>query len=251
MLNKNDEKVVLITGGTRGIGKSCVFKFASEGYKIAFTYLNSNKKAEGMKKELTKKDIEIFIKRVDNSKKEEIEIMVKNVIGKFGHIDVLVNNAGVSGDKKIEEIEEEDWDKLIDINLKGTFFFSKNVYKHMKKRKKGRIINISSQAGTTGGFHIGAHYSTSKGGIIVLTRSFAKTGADHGILVNCVSPGIIDTDMIRSLSSNAKKDLVKKIPLGRIGTPDDVANVVYFLSSEDSRYITGANIPVNGGMFMN
>jgi len=243
-------KVVLITGGTRGIGRACVYMYASKGYDIAFTFLNSEKKAKNIESDLVKKNVNILIKKVDNSKKEEIDHMVEDVIKKYGHIDVLVNNAAISDDKKIEEITEEDWDKMIDTNLKGSFFFSKNVFTHMKKHGGGRIINISSQAGITGGFRIGAHYSTSKGGILVLTRSFAKKGAEHNILVNTVSPGIIETDMIKSLPTNAQKDLAKKIPLNRIGKPEDVARIIYFLSTDESSYITGANIPVNGGMLM-
>lgn len=244
------KKVVLITGGTRGIGRACVYEFASKGYDIAFTYLKNKKMSDEINSDLNKKNIRVFTKKVDNSNIEEINQMVDDVIKKFGHINVLVNNAGISDDKKIEEITEKDWDEMIDTNLKGAFFFSKKVFKHMKKHDGGRIINISSQAGTTGGFRIGVHYSISKGGMLVLTRSFAKKGAEHNILVNTVSPGIIETDMIRSLPDKAQKDLSEKIPLKRIGRPEDVAKTVYFLSTDESSYITGANIPVNGGMLM-
>ncbi|MEW6679516.1 MAG: SDR family oxidoreductase, partial [bacterium] len=191
-----------------------------------------------------------FCMKVDNSDIKQIEKMINKVLDKFGQIDVLVNNAGISEIKKIEEISENDWDKIMDTNLKGAFFCSQFVFNHMKKRKTGRIINIASQAGTTGGFFIGAHYSASKGGIICLTKTFAKAGASFGIFVNTVSPGLVKTDMVKSFSGKIRKDLIGKIPLRRMANPEEIANVVTFLASDDASYITGANIPVNGGMLM-
>lgn len=250
MKNQTNNKVALITGGTRGIGKECVIALAKKGYNIAFTFFSSEKRAIETKKEVEKLGVNVFFAKVDLSNKKDIENMFKQVIGEFGQIDVLVNNAGMSEIKKIEEINENDWDKIMDANLKGTFFCSQLALKHMKKRKTGKIINIASQAGTTGGFYTGAHYSTSKAGVICLTKSLAKTGAPFGIIVNSVSPGLIDTDMIKPFPDKYKNDLLRKIPLGRIGHPRDVANVVAFLTSDEASYITGANIPVNGGMLM-
>jgi 3-oxoacyl-[acyl-carrier protein] reductase len=247
MINK---KVALVTGGTRGIGKAIAVKLAKKGYNIVFTYFSSEKRAEEVKKQIEKIGVKSFFMKVDNSKKDEIEKMVNKVLEKFGQIDVLVNNAGISQIKNIEEISEKDWNKVVDTNLKGTFFFSQLVFKHMKSRKKGRIINIASQAGTTGGFFIGAHYCASKSGMICLTKSFAKNGAPFNILVNSVSPGLIKTDMLKPFPDKNIKNLLKNIPVGRLGEPDDVAKVVAFLISDDASYITGADIPVNGGLLM-
>ena len=250
MEKSSNNKVALITGGTRGIGKACALAFAKKGYNVAFTYFSSEKKAIALEKKINDLGVNAFCIQMDNSKKQQVENMVNLVLGKFGQIDVLVNNAGISEIKKIEEINEDDWDKTMDTNLKGSFFCSQIVLDHMKKRKTGRIINMASQAGTTGGFFIGAHYSTSKGGLLCLTKTLAKVGAPYGILVNSVSPGLVGTDMVKLFSDEVRKDLVGKIPLNRMAEPEEIANVVTFLASDDASYITGANIPVNGGMLM-
>jgi len=250
MAKSSNNKVVLITGGTRGIGKACALAFAKKGYNVAFTYFSSEKKAIALEKEINDLGVNAFCVQMDNSKKQQVENMINLILGKFGQIDVLVNNAGVSEIKKIEEIDEDDWDKIMDTNLKGSFFCSQLVFNHMKERKTGRIINMASQAGTTGGFFIGAHYSTSKGGLLCLTKTFAKVGAQYGILVNSVSPGLVETDMVKPFTDEVRKDLVGKIPLNRMAEPEEIANVVTFLASDDASYITGANIPVNGGMLM-
>lgn len=244
------DKVALITGGSGGIGRECVIALAQRGYNVAFTYLNNEKNAIKTRNEAIKLGVDAFFISVDISDKTQIEKMINEVLDKFGHIDVLVNNAGISELKKIEDIDEANWNKIIDTNLKGTFFCAQLVLTHMRKRKKGKIINMASQAGTTGGIFIGAHYSISKAGIICLTKTLAKIGAPFGILVNSVSPGLIETDMIKSYPDNLKNDLIKTIPLGRTGTPKEVAGVVAFLASDEANYITGANIPVNGGMLM-
>lgn len=250
MASHVDKKVVLITGGTRGIGEACVKAFANEGYNIVFTYLSSKVKAAALQQKARDFGIETLAVHLDISKKQEIDKMISQALNRFGRIDVLVNNAGVSEIKKLEEINEVDWNKIMDANLKGAFFCSQTVFSHMKKRKTGRIINISSQAGLTGGFFIGAHYAISKAGIICLTKVFAKAGADFGILVNTISPGLARTDMINGFPSEIKKDLVGKIPLKRMAEPEEVASVAVFLASDKASYITGANIPVNGGMLM-
>jgi len=174
MKNQSNNKVALITGGTRGIGKECVIALAKQGYDVAFTYFSNEKRAIETKKEVENLGVNAFYVKVDISNKKDIENMIKQVLDEFGQIDVLVNNVGVSEIKKIEEIDENDWDRIMDANLKGTFFCSQLAFRHMKERKKGRIINIASQAGTTGGIFIGAHYSTSKGGVICLTKSLAN-----------------------------------------------------------------------------
>jgi len=251
MIKKSQKnKLALITGGTRGIGEACVLAFANKGYDVAFTYKSSNKKAIDLEKKIKTLGVKVTSAKVDNSKKQEIEKMVNIVLKKFGQIDVLVNNAGISEIKKFEDIKEKDWNKTIDTNLKGSFFWSQIVFKHMKKRKTGRIINMASQAGTSGGFIIGMHYSISKGGILCLTKSLAKLGASSNILVNSVSPGLVKTDMINTFKHEIKKELTKNIPIGRMADPKEIANVVTFLASDKASYITGANISVNGGMLM-
>jgi 3-oxoacyl-[acyl-carrier protein] reductase len=249
-MSNSKKKVALITGGSRGIGKACAMELAKHGHNIAFTYFSSEKRAINTKKQIEKQGTEVIYIKVDISNNNQIKNMVDQVLKKFGQIDVLVNNAGISEIKKIEDINEKDWDLVLDTNLKGTFFCTQLVMDHMKKRKTGRIINMASQAGTTGGVFIGAHYSVSKGGVICLTKTFAKIGAQYGVLVNCVSPGLIETDMLDSFPDKSIKEFVKTIPLGRLGKPEEVAKTVAFLASDYAKYITGANIPVNGGMLM-
>lgn len=243
-------KVALITGGSRGIGRECAIALAKRGYKIAINYFRNNELAVETQKKIDKIGVDTYCVRADISDKRQVKDIIETVLNKFDHIDVLVNNAGISEIKPIEDIDEESWDHMMDINLKGTFFCSQMVLKHMKEQRKGRIISIASQAGQTGGIFIGAHYSASKAGIICLTKTLAKIGAPFGILVNCVSPGLIETDMAVDYPENVKQNLIDSIPLGRMGQPGEVASVVAFLASEEASYITGANIPVNGGMFM-
>ena len=213
-------------------------------------YKKRTEDGEDPKKVLDNLGVKSYCIQADVSNKKDVDNMVAKVLDEFGHIDVLVNCAGVSEIKTLDDIDEISWNRVLDINLKGTFFCSQQVFKHMKKNGCGRIINIASQAGQTGGIFIGAHYSASKAGIVALTKTLAKVGASCGILANSVSPGLIETDMVDDYPEHLKNDLIKSIPLGRIGLPSEVASVVAFLASDDASYITGANIPVNGGMLM-
>lgn len=248
--NPSNNKVALITGASRGIGRECAIALAQQGYNIAINYHSNQEQAAKTQKNVRKFGVNAFPIQADISDNGQINNMIKQTLNEFEHIDVLVNNAGVSELKAVEAIDETDWNRIMDINLKGTFFCSQQVLEHMKKRRRGRIINIASQAGQTGGYFIGAHYSASKAGVICLTKTLAKVGAPFGILVNCVSPGLIDTEMSSTYPKHLINDLTKSIPLGRVGQPKEVANVVAFLASEKAGYITGATIPVNGGMFM-
>jgi 3-oxoacyl-[acyl-carrier protein] reductase len=243
-------KVALITGASRGSGRECAIALARHGYNVVINYLTNCEEAIKTQRDAQGFGITAISIQADVADKRQVDRMVGAVLDKFGQIDVLVNSAGVSEIKPIEDIDEASWNRIMDINLKGTFFCSQAVLKHMKLRRQGRIINIASQAGQTGGYFIGAHYSVSKAGIICLTKSLAKVGAAYGILVNCVSPGLIDTDMSAAYPPQLKEDLIRSIPLGRMGQPKEVASVVVFLASEEASYITGADIPVNGGMFM-
>ena len=240
-------KIALITGATRGIGKEIALTLAQEGYNIAINYRTENDELKTTKKEIENLNVECLAVKGDISKFEDTENIVKQVIEKFGKIDVLVNNAGITKDMLLMRMKPEDFKSVIDVNLIGTFNMTKNVIPHMTKARSGRIINISSVVGISGNAGQ-TNYSASKAGIIGFTKSLAKEVASRNILVNAVAPGFIQTNMTDVLKEEVKEEIAKTIPLKRMGTTKDVANVVKFLASEDSSYITGQVINVNGGM---
>ena len=240
-------KIALITGATRGIGKEIALTLAQEGYNIAINYRTENDELKTTKKEIENLNVECLAVKGDISKFEDTENIVKQVIEKFGKIDVLVNNAGITKDMLLMRMKPEDFKSVIDVNLIGTFNMTKNVISHMTKARSGRIINISSVVGISGNAGQ-TNYSASKAGIIGFTKSLAKEVASRNILVNAVAPGFIQTNMTDVLKEEVKEEIAKTIPLKRMGTTKDVANVVKFLASEDSSYITGQVINVNGGM---
>lgn len=242
-------KIALVTGAAQGIGKSIVKKLASEAANcviVDIDLITAQSTAEEVSKEY---GVETLTFKVDVSNYQEVQACVDDTIKKFGKIDILVNNAGITKDNLIIRMTEEEWDKVLDINLKGCFNFIKAVSKYMIKQKSGRIINIASVVGLMGNPGQ-ANYSASKGGLIALTKTVAKELASRGILVNAVAPGYIRTRMTDALSEEQKKKLQEYIPLNRLGEPEDVANAVWFLSIEESSYITGQVISVNGGMYM-
>lgn len=240
-------KIALITGATRGIGKEIALTLAQEGYNIAINYRTENDELKTTKKEIENLNVECLAVKGDISEFEDTENIVKQVIEKFGKIDVLVNNAGITKDMLLMRMKPEDFKSVIDVNLIGTFNMTKNVISHMTKARSGRIINISSVVGISGNAGQ-TNYSASKAGIIGFTKSLAKEVASRNILVNAVAPGFIQTNMTDVLKEEVKEEIAKTIPLKRMGTTKDVANVVKFLASEDSSYITGQVINVNGGM---
>lgn len=242
-------RVALITGGSRGIGKQVALKFAKNGYNIVVNYVSDNTDIKGLQEEFEKENVELLLVKADVTKKEEIQNLVKTAIEKFGHIDVLVNNAGITKDGLLMRMKEEDFDKVIEINLKGTFLVTKEVIPYMMKKREGSIINISSVVGLVGNAGQ-SNYAASKAGIIGFTKSVAKELASRNIRANCVAPGFIKTDMTDVLSEEVKENIHNQIPLKRMGTPEEVANLVYFLGSEESKYITGQVINVDGGMVM-
>lgn len=242
-------RVALITGGSRGIGKQVALKFAKNGYNIVVNYVSDNTDIKGLQEEFEKENVELLLVKADVTKKEEIQNLVKAAIEKFGHIDVLVNNAGITKDGLLMRMKEEDFDKVIEINLKGTFLVAKEVIPYMMKKREGSIINISSVVGLVGNAGQ-SNYAASKAGIIGFTKSVAKELASRNIRANCVAPGFIKTDMTDVLSEEVKENIHNQIPLKRMGTPEEVANLVYFLGSEESKYITGQVINVDGGMVM-
>lgn len=243
-------KVALITGSARGIGKAIALELANHGANIVINDIlienEINKTLEEIKQS-TNKAIGI---RTDITKLDEVESMVKEIINKFGKIDVLINNAGITRDSLLIRMKEGDWDAVININLKGTFNCSKVAAKYMMRQKKGgKIVNISSVIGLIG--NIGqANYAASKAGIIGLTKSMAKELALRNINVNAIAPGFIETDMTKKLPEKVRQELQQQIPLKRLGIVEDVAKAVYFLVSDASNYITGQVINVDGGMVM-
>ena len=237
-------KNVLITGGSRGIGAECVNLFTKNGYRVFLNYKKSTAKAQ----KISEKTGAIPV-QCDISNAAEVEKMYAFIHDNYGSIDILVNNAAISQIKLFTDISEEDWDNIFNTNVKGMFFVTKAFVGDMISRKSGKIINISSMWGVTGG-SCEVHYSASKAAVIGFTKALASELGLSGITVNCVAPGVIDTDMNKHLTDEDMDALKNEIPLGRIGTPEDAAKVILFLASEKSDYITGQVINVNGGIIM-
>ncbi len=242
-----EKKVVVVTGASRGIGKEIALKYAENGYNVAINYVSDKTNVEELEKEFKEKGAEALIVKADVSKSEQVQEFIKAVIEKYGKIDVLVNNAGITRDMLLMRMKEEDFDKVIEINLKGTFLVTKEVVPYMMKKRDGKIISLSSVVGVTGNAGQ-CNYSASKAGIIGFTKSIAKELASRNIRANAVAPGFIDTDMTNVLSDEVKENINKQIPMRRMGTAREIANVVYFLGSEESSYITGQVINIDGGM---
>ena len=242
-------KVALITGGTRGIGKEIACTLAEENYDIIINYRTENEELMKLKKEIEQKRVRCLLLKGDVSNFEDCKKLVEEAINRMNHIDVLVNNAGITKDMLLMRMKPEDFNEVINVNLIGTFNMTKNVINYMMKERKGRIINVSSVVGIYGNAGQ-TNYAASKAGIIGFTKSLAKEVASRNILVNAIAPGFIQTDMTNILKENVKDEIAKTIPLKRMGTAKDVANVVKFLVSEDSSYITGQVIQVDGGMLM-
>lgn len=245
----SDRKVAFITGATRGIGKEIALELAKNNFDVALNYRKETEDMKDLKIEIEKRGVKCFYTQGDISNFEDCEKMTEEIIKEFGKIDILVNNAGITKDGLIMRMKKEDFDSVIDVNLTGTFNVTRNVITYMIKQKSGRIINISSVVGVAGNAGQ-TNYSASKAGIIGFTKSLAKEVASRNILVNAVAPGFIDTDMTNVLSDAVKEGIYAQIPLKRMGTPNEVAKVVKFLSSDDSSYITGQVINIDGGMLM-
>lgn len=246
----NDNKVALITGGSRGIGEKIAERFAQAGYNLIINYVSNIENVEELEAKIKgNANIEILFIQSDVTSFESCENMVNEAIKKFGHIDVLVNNAGITKDTLLMRMKEEDFDKVIEINLKGTFLITKSVIPYMLKKRDGKIINLASVVGVTGNAGQ-CNYSASKAGIIGFTKSIAKELASRNIRANAIAPGFIDTDMTSILSDEVKDSINVQIPMKRMGTTQEIANVAYFLGCEESSYITGQVINIDGGMVM-
>lgn len=242
-------KCAVVTGAGRGIGRAVALKLAELGADVVINFRSSETEAEELAKEIEKLGSKVLMVKADVSLYEDAELLIKKTLEVFGKIDILVNNAGITKDGLLLRMKESDFDKVIEVNLKGTFNCTKHVSGVMLKQKFGRIINISSVIGLIGNAGQ-ANYAASKAGIIGFTKSVAKELGSRGITVNAVAPGFIATDMTEVLSDKVKATLMDSIPLKRLGTSEDVANVVAFLASDLSSYITGQVVNVDGGMVM-
>lgn len=241
------DKIAIITGGSRGIGKEIAIELANEGAHVIINY-SGNEKAAMEVLEIIKsrgKSGEIYKCNIGNF--EEVKLFIEKIIEKHSKIDILVNNAGITKDNLLLKMTEEDFDQVIDINLKGAFNTVKNSVRYMLKKRSGKIINITSVSGITGNPGQ-ANYSAAKAGLIGLTKTLAKELASRGITVNAVAPGFIKTDMTDSLADSFKEKIVETIPLKRFGEPSDIAGMVVFLASDKGNYITGQVIQVDGGI---
>ncbi|MCH8303901.1 MAG: 3-oxoacyl-[acyl-carrier-protein] reductase [Candidatus Marinimicrobia bacterium] len=242
------DKTAVITGASRGIGAEIARKFASEGAKLLISATNGSLLSE-VKDEIEKTGVDIEFKIVDVADSSSFSELIKFALETFGAVDILVNNAGINRDKLILAMKDEDWDAVLDVNLKGTFNGIKAVTRPMLKAKGGNIINLTSVVGISGNAGQ-ANYSASKAGIIGLTKSAARELASRNIRVNAIAPGYIETEMTENLSDDAKGKFLQNIPLGKSGSCADVANLALFLASEESNYITGQVINVDGGFLM-
>jgi 3-oxoacyl-[acyl-carrier protein] reductase len=241
-------RVALVTGAAQGIGKAVALLLARNGADIVVSDVNLEK-AEETAKEIRSIGRKALAIKGDVANWNDVEQMMDVILEKFAKIDILVNNAGITRDKLILRMTEEDWDAVLDVNLKGTFHCTKAVVRHMAKQRSGKIVNIASVVGEMGNAGQ-ANYSASKAGVIGLTKTIAREFAQRGININAIAPGYIETPMTEALPEKAKEELKKLIPMERLGKPEDVAEAVLFLVSEESSYITGQVLNVNGGIYM-
>ena len=242
-------KTAVVTGSGRGLGKAIALKLAQMGANIVLNDIPASDAIDETAEEFKKAGYNVVVTKGDVRNDEDVKGMVKKAVDAFGSVDILVNNAGVTRDKPLAMMPEEDWDTVLGINLKGAFLCTKAASKIMIKQRSGKIINIASVAGVMGNPGQ-ANYSASKAGLIGLTKSTAKELAARGITCNAVAPGVIRSKMTDVLPEKVRENYLNNIPLGRFGTPEDVANVVGFLASEDSNYVTGQVIHIDGGLVM-
>ena len=245
-----DGRVALITGAGSGIGKAIAHIFAQNGAAVVLVDIDlvSAEKATG---EIEGQGGRALAMKCDVTESVQVQRAVQETIQKFKGLHILVNNAGVSPLRAFEQISLEEWNRVLAVNLTGPFLFCQVALPHLRKAgSKGRIINIGSLAGQTGGIMVGAHYAASKGGLMVLTRQLAKILAPNGVTVNNISPGTTDTTLTQAWSEETRQSLISQIPLGRLGKPEEVASLALFLASDEAGFITGATMNVNGGLFI-
>lgn len=249
-MGNENSRVVVVTGGSKGIGRAVALKFGEKGAKIIIVHYDPDESAaQETLNALAEMGVEGDNHRIDVSSFEAVEALFKETISRFGRIDVLVNNAGITRDTLLLRMGEDAWDSVIRVNLKSVFNCTQAVIRSMVKQRGGRIVNISSVVGVMGNSGQ-SNYAASKAGIIGFSKSIAREVAGRGVTVNVVAPGFVETDMTAVLSEKVKEAFLERIPLGRAGKPEDIAEAVYWLSSEGASYITGQIIHVNGGMYM-
>lgn len=242
-------KTAVITGSARGLGKAIALKMASMGANIVLNDIAESESLDATAEEFRKANYRVIVTRGDVRNADDVKAMISSAVEAFGRVDILVNNAGITKDKPMAMMSEEDWDDVLNINLKGAFLCTKFAAKQMIKQRYGRIVNIASVAGRYGN-QGQANYSASKAGLIGLTKTTAKEFASRGVTCNAVAPGIIKSKMTDILPEEVRSKYLENIPLGRFGTPEDVAGVVAFLASDDASYITGQVIDIDGGLVM-
>jgi 3-oxoacyl-[acyl-carrier protein] reductase len=249
MIMRLKGKNALVTGGSRGIGRAIALKFADEGANVAFTFLSSDEAAAELESELGERGVEANAIKADASSFAAAEETIAAVIDRWGTVDVLVNNAGITRDNLLLRMSEQDWDAVIDTNLKSAFNLCKAVYRPMMKQRQGKIINVSSVVGASGNAGQ-SNYAASKAGLVGFSKSLARELASRGVCVNVLAPGYVTTAMTEAISDTAREAMLAQIPLGRPAEADEIASAAVFLASPESDYITGHVLHVNGGMFM-
>lgn len=241
------DKRVIVTGGTKGLGRAIGLTFARKGAWVAVNYSSDGEAASEMELELKDLSTKFLLLKADVSSKSAVKTMIGRVLEEWEYVDVLVNNAGILRDKLLMFLDEQDWDRVLEVNLKGTYLCSRAIIKTMISRRSGRIINIVSPSALTG--RPGqTNYSASKGGIVSFTKSLSKEMAKLGITVNAICPGLISTPMTDKLDQETKESFLNMIPMGKFGSPEDIANAALFLASEKTGYVTGQVLAVDGGL---
>ncbi|EAZ83414.1 MULTISPECIES: 3-oxoacyl-[acyl-carrier-protein] reductase [Lysinibacillus] len=248
-MRKLEGKVVVVTGASRGIGRAIALKLADEGAKVVVNYSGSQAKAEEVVAMIQEGGGEAIAVQASVSQTEEVTALMDTAVKTFGSLDILVNNAGITRDNLLMRMKEDEWDDVLDTNLKGVFLCTKAVTRQMMKQRAGRIINISSIVGVAGNAGQ-ANYVAAKAGVIGLTKTTAKELASRNILVNAIAPGFIETEMTDQLPEDIKQGMLTQIPLAKLGQPEDIAKAVVFLASEDANYMTGQTLHIDGGMVM-
>lgn len=248
-MGKLDGKSAIVTGASRGIGRDIALYLAKEGAMVAVNYSGSKDRADAVVEEIKATGGKAFAIQANVDQSNDVQNLISSTIEQYGSVDILVNNAGITRDNLLMRMKEQEWDDVLNTNLKGVFLCTKAVTRQMMKQRAGRIINITSIVGVSGNAGQ-ANYVAAKAGVIGLTKSSAKELASRNITVNSVAPGFITTDMTDALPEDIKSQMLSQIPLAKFGNPLDVAKAVAFLASEDANYITGQTIHVNGGMYM-